>query len=124
MSFSDVEAVLSISSLIDGNNDQPTISIPRLTQAEVMRNQTDVERGQNFSAVVRVLSWAFPNTWSQDVGHQIQTWENCERCLPHVRHLVEQHKRYGIKPERKREYGEPLLQCGWCDTPIKLSRFM
>ncbi|KAH8719327.1 hypothetical protein GQ44DRAFT_742021 [Phaeosphaeriaceae sp. PMI808] len=45
--------------------------------------------------IVHILSWAFPDTWSEDVGHQFQSWANCEKCFPHV-NLVAQRKRHNM----------------------------
>jgi hypothetical protein len=74
---------------------------------------TNLERTRYFGAVVRILSWGFPNTWSEDVGHQFHFWKKCEECLPHVHHLVEQRNRYSIEPNDQQEYGELLLRCSW-----------
>ncbi len=78
-----------------------------------MRNEKNLEKSRNFDAVVRILSWGFPDTWSRDVGHQFQAWEKCEKCLPHVHHLIVQRKRYQIETTNQQVYGELLLQCSW-----------
>ena len=78
-----------------------------------MRNQTDKETRQYFDTAVRILSWGFPDTWSEDVGHQFQSWTKCEKCLPHVHHLVGQRKLRGIVSDDPQRYAELLLRCSW-----------
>lgn len=113
ISLGDAEEVLLKSGLIDKSADSSVLSIHRLIQAVVMRNQTDPEKSQNFEAVVCTLSWGFPNTWSEDVGHQFRAWEKCEKCLPHVHHLVGQRNHYQITLDNPQRYGELLLRCSW-----------
>jgi hypothetical protein len=105
------------SGLIDKSAENAILSIHRLIQAVVMRDQADGEKSQNFDAVVRILSWGFPDTWSEDVGHQFKAWEKCEQCLPHVNHLVGQRNHYQIALDNPQRYGELLLRCSWYRKP-------
>jgi hypothetical protein len=112
-SIGDAEETLLKSALIDKSGDTGVISIHRLIQAAVIRNQTADDRQKFFDAAVNILSWGFPDTWSEDVGHQFQAWAKCEKCLPHVHYLVDQHERYKIKSSGPQRYAELLLRCSW-----------
>jgi hypothetical protein len=113
ISIGDAEELLLKSGLIDKTAENAILSIHRLIQAAVLRNQSDVEKSRNIDMVVRILSWGFPDTWSEDVGHQFQAWKRCEQCLPHVNHLVGQRNKYQIALDNPQRYGELLLRCSW-----------
>jgi hypothetical protein len=112
-SLGDAEEVVLQAALIDKSNEDAVLSIHRLIQAAVMRRFAEQDKSKYFDVVVRILSWGFPDTWSQDVGHQFQAWTKCEKCLPHVDHLVKQAKRYKIRSQNAQLYGELLLRCSW-----------
>lgn len=78
-----------------------------------MRRLSEGAQSNHFDIVVRILSWGFPDTWSEDIGHQFQSWTKCEKCLQHVDYLVKQAKRYKIRPQNVQLYGELLLRCSW-----------
>jgi hypothetical protein len=109
----DAEEILLRTGLVDKNAGDAVLSIHRLIQAAIFRKQTLDVREKVFDIVVHVLSWAFPDTWSEDVGHQFQSWANCEKCLPHVNHLVAQRDKHSIGLAHAQKYGELLLRCSW-----------
>ena len=109
----DAEEELLQVALISKNSDTGILSVHRLMQAAVMRRLSDEERRDYFAAVVQILSWGFPDTWSKDVGHQHQSWETSEKCLPHVLHLAKQKENYGIVPSDADDFAQLLLRCGW-----------
>ncbi|KAF2177994.1 TPR-like protein [Zopfia rhizophila CBS 207.26] len=113
MDLGDAEAVLLRTGLVDKNAGDAVLSIHRLIQEAILRNQSPDIQKKNFHIVVRILSWAFPDTWSEDVGHQFRSWANCEKCLPHVNHLVAQRERHKIGLACPQGYGELLLRCSW-----------
>lgn len=99
--------------LIDKAIDQSTLSIHRLVQSAVFHRLADSERSRYFDTVVQLLSWGFPDTWSEDVGHQINAWERCEKRVPHIYHLAKLVKRHSIRPSHGQKYAELLLRFSW-----------
>src|SRR6266446_391840 len=112
-SLGDAEEVLLQAALIDKSIEDAILSIHRLIQAAVIRRLNKEDQSNYFDVVVRILSWGFPDTWSEDIGHQFQFWKKCEICLPHVDHLVKQAKRHRIRSRNVQLYGELLLRCSW-----------
>ena len=112
-SIGDAEEILLKAGLVDKNPETALISVHRLVQAVIVRSQSQEERSQCFDATVQMLSWGFPDTWSEDVGHQFQAWSNCEKCLSHVHHLVALRKRSEVTLNNPQRYGELLLRCSW-----------
>jgi len=110
-SLGDAEEVLLRTGLVDKNAEYAILSVHHLIQAAILRNQSSDIQKKTFSIFVRILSWAFPDTWSEDVGHQFQSWANCEKCLPNVNHLVAQRERHKIGLTYPQGYGELLLRC-------------
>ncbi|RFU25604.1 hypothetical protein B7463_g10737, partial [Scytalidium lignicola] len=113
MDLGDAEEILLKTALIEKSIDNAILSIHRLVQAAVVRGLTEDVRSKYFDIAVRILSWGFPDTWSEDVGHQFQAWTKCEKCLPHVNYLVKQAKKYKISAKDPQLYGELLLRCSW-----------
>ncbi|KAF2017327.1 TPR-like protein [Aaosphaeria arxii CBS 175.79] len=113
MDLGDAEEVLLRTSLVNKDAEDAVLSVHRLIQATILRNQSPDAQEKTFGIVVRILSWGFPDTWSEDIGHQFQSWANCEKCLPHVNHLVAQRERQKIGLACPQEYGELLLRCSW-----------
>ena len=109
----DVIKELNQNSLIEKSLENNNLSIHRLIQAVVINNQTVEERTKYFDLAVSMLSCGFPDTWSEDKGHQIETWSGCESCLPHVQHLISQREAIGINARDVQKYGELLLRCSW-----------
>ena len=89
------EALLEVT-LINKSSDTGQLSVHRLIQAAVIRRLSAQDRTNYLDAVIRILCWGFPDTWTEDVGHQHQSWENCEMCLPHVDHIIKQKIKYQI----------------------------
>ncbi|KAJ9137354.1 TPR-like protein [Coniochaeta hoffmannii] len=113
MDLGDAEEALLQAGLIDKDPETAILSIHRLIQAAVIRQQNREEKEAMLQSVVGLLSWGFPDTWSKDVGHQIGAWTKCEKCLPHVLHLLEQRDRAKLPLEDPQRYGELLLRCSW-----------
>ena len=106
------EALLQVT-LINKNMDTGVLSIHRLVQAAVTRRLSGEERSKCLTAVVDILTWGFPDTWSKDVGHQHQSWDTSEKCLPHVLHLVKQKEQYRLVPVDPDLFAQLLLRCCW-----------
>ncbi|CAN9293011.1 unnamed protein product [Alternaria alternata] len=89
MDLGDAEEVLLRTSLVNKNAEDAVLSIHRLIQATVLRNQSPDVQKKTFDIVVRILSWGFPDTWMAQ---------------------QEKHKMGLACPQ---EYGELLLRCSW-----------
>ncbi|KAI9658288.1 MAG: hypothetical protein M1821_002421 [Bathelium mastoideum] len=113
MDFGDAQEALLQAALVDKSSENAMLSMHRLIQAAVIRRLTRESQAKYFDIAVSFLSWGFPDTWSADIGHQHQAWIKCEKCLPHVHHLVKQAERFQIGPLNKQGYGELLLRCSW-----------
>lgn len=113
MDLLDAEEALLQVALINKNSDTGVLSVHRLVQAAVMRRLSGEERSKCFGAVIGILTWGFPDTWSKDVGHQHQSWETSEKCLPHVLHLVEQKEQHRLAPIDADIFAQLLLRCCW-----------
>ncbi|GAP84174.1 putative NB-ARC and TPR domain protein [Rosellinia necatrix] len=113
MDLGDAEEALLKVALINKTIDRPTISIHRLVQSAALHRLADSDRSRYFNAIVKLLSWGFPDTWSKDVGHQISAWEKCEKCLPHIDHLAKLAKRHSIRSSHGQRYAELLLRSSW-----------
>lgn len=100
-------------SLIEKNLQNGDISIHCLLQAVVVNNLNNEEQTKLFSVAVSILSYGFPDTWSEDIGHQYRAWPECEECLPHVHHLISLREKFHIEVWNTQRYGELLLRCGW-----------
>ncbi|KAL8781443.1 MAG: hypothetical protein Q9213_005995 [Squamulea squamosa] len=109
----DAEEVLLQNALIDKTSETGFLSIHRLVQAAVIRRLSSGEKVTCFDAVVRLLCWGFSDTFSEDVGHQHQSWENSEKCLPHIDHVIKIKEEYRIKPPDPQYYAQVLLRCSW-----------
>lgn len=113
MDLLDAEEELLQVALINKNNESGLLSIHRLVQAAVMRRLSGDERSSYFDTTVKILTWGFPDTWSQDVGNQHQSWKVSEKCLPHVLHLVKQKVQHRLNPADANLYAQLLLRCCW-----------
>ena len=113
MDLLDAEEVLLQAALIDKASDTGCLSVHRLIQAAVMRSMPNKERTQYFDNVVTLLCWGFPDTFSEDVGHQHQSWERSEKCLPHLGHIIERKKEFDIHPKDSQFFAQALLRCSW-----------
>ncbi|KAG9233173.1 hypothetical protein BJ875DRAFT_505544 [Amylocarpus encephaloides] len=97
LSLGDAEESLFHVALSDQNTEHAVISVHRFIHASAMRRLSEQERNHYFDIIVRMLSWGFPDTWSEDVGHQFQAWRRSDKCLHHINHLINQAKRYRIR---------------------------
>ncbi|KAI9725809.1 MAG: hypothetical protein M1828_002438 [Chrysothrix sp. TS-e1954] len=113
MDLGDAEEALLRTALIEKDQESGVLSIHRLVQAAVMRRLSIPERTERFDTVTRLLTWGFPDRWSQDDGHQRKTWSRCERCLPHVLRLAHNVTEYKIQTSDSQAYAELLLRCCW-----------
>ncbi|OAX82520.1 hypothetical protein ACJ72_03130 [Emergomyces africanus] len=109
----DAEQPLLQAALIEKNDIKNHISIHRLIQTAILRKMTSEERARILTITVTILSWGFPDTFSADVGHQVSSWDRCDKCLPHIDHLVRQVKFYSLEPRDKQAYAELILRCSW-----------
>ena len=113
MDLLDAEEELLQGTLINKNSDAGFLSVHRLLQAAIMRKLSTEVRVGYFDAVVGFLCWGFPDTFSKDIGHQHQSWEICEKCLPHVDHVVTVQERYSIVSSDMEAFSQLLLRCCW-----------
>lgn len=84
----DAEQPLLQAALINKTMEQPVVTVHRLIQSAALRRLPAPDRPRYFDVVIQLLSWGFPDTWSKDVGHQINAWKKCEKCLPHIDHIA------------------------------------
>ncbi|KAL9628348.1 MAG: hypothetical protein Q9164_007310 [Protoblastenia rupestris] len=89
------------------------LSVNRLLQAAVMRKLSPQAKAGYFDAVINLLCWGFPDTFSKDIGHQHQSWEKCEMCLRHVDHIVKLQAEYNIVSSNTGSFAQLLLRCCW-----------
>ncbi|KAI0007592.1 hypothetical protein F4779DRAFT_642943 [Xylariaceae sp. FL0662B] len=113
MDLGDAEQGLLQAALISKQFDRSILSIHRLVQSAAIRRLPEVDRLAYFDAAVELLSWGFPDTWSKDIGHQVNAWTKCEKCLPHIDHIAKMARRHTIKSNHIQRYAELLLRCSW-----------
>ena len=109
----DAEEALLKAALINKAGDTGFVSIHRLIQAAVIRRLSSEERATTFHTVLKLLCWGFPDTFSEDVGHQHQSWDNSEKCLLHIDQMIKKKADYKISPPDPQYYAEVLLRCCW-----------
>ena len=78
-----------------------------------MNKLSALERMQLLDYVVRLLIKGFPNTWQSDVGHQFSAWKVCEICLPHVKFLVKQVRKWKLQLKEPQTFADLSLRCCW-----------
>lgn len=71
------------------------------------------EREKIFSLAVDILSASFPDTYSADVGHQVASWNYCEKSLPHMESIVKQSEHFRVFENGSQAFAELLLRCSW-----------
>ncbi|KAI1215007.1 uncharacterized protein F4807DRAFT_466343 [Annulohypoxylon truncatum] len=113
MDLGDAEQPLLQAALINKTMEKPVITVHRLIQSAAIRRLSSPDRPRYFDVVTQLLSWGFPDTWSKDIGHQINAWQKCEKCLPHIDHLAKLSKKHNIQPSNAQQYAELLLRCSW-----------
>ncbi|KAI1147262.1 P-loop containing nucleoside triphosphate hydrolase protein [Nemania diffusa] len=110
------EELLQIA-LINRVRESGDLIIHRLIQSTARKRLKEADNSKYFSCVVDILCWGFPDHSKLDIGHQISTWGRCEKCLPHVRHLVELVKANskGIThmTDDQPKYADLLIRCSW-----------
>lgn len=102
--------------LINRSGDPAILTVHRLVQSAARKRPGKEDLAKYFDAVVHMLCWGFPDHSSVDIGHQIASWTRCEKCLPHVNHLVDIETRYyvnSVSSGNQQKYADLLLRCGW-----------
>ncbi|KAL3494998.1 hypothetical protein BJX62DRAFT_196648 [Aspergillus germanicus] len=112
MDFLDAQEELLHGALIDKSAETGVLSMHRLIQRAVIRRMKIERRQEICLLVVDILSANFPDTYSNDVGHQVASWIDCERSLPHIESLVQQSEHFKIFVTSQ-PFAELLLRCSW-----------
>ncbi|KAK5630391.1 hypothetical protein RRF57_006106 [Xylaria bambusicola] len=89
MEFGDAAEELLQIALVNRTRESADFTIHRLVQSTARNRLKELDSSRCFDAVVHMLCWGFPDHSKIDIGHQIASWTRCEKCLPHVRQLVE-----------------------------------
>ncbi|KID91916.1 tpr repeat-containing protein [Metarhizium guizhouense ARSEF 977] len=113
MDVGDASEELLRAALINRAGVSPTLSIHSLVQSAARTRLIETQTAEYFDAAVHLLRWGFPDHSSTDIGHQIAAWGRCEKCLPHVYHLVQLAKHEGKNPGDRQQYANLLLRCSW-----------
>ncbi|KAJ8131983.1 hypothetical protein O1611_g1641 [Lasiodiplodia mahajangana] len=117
MDLGDAAEELLQVALINRVRESADFTVHRLIQSTTRKRLEEPETNKYFGSVVSMLCWGFPDHSKHDIGHQVSTWGRCEKCLPHVRHLVEIVKRYprGVAhiTSDQTEYADLLIRCSW-----------
>ena len=99
--------------LIDKSKDGGMMSMHRLIQTAVIRRMSRAEQQEALSVIVQMLLVNFPDTYSADVGHQVASWDSCEKSLPHLQSIIRQNEAHGIFSKDNQAFAELLLRCSW-----------
>ena len=99
--------------LIDKSTETGVLSMHRLIQRAVLRRLSIERREKICLLVVNILLANFPDTYSNDVGHQVASWIECERSLPHIESLVQQSEHFKVLVSASQSFAELLLRCSW-----------
>ena len=113
MDFLDAAEELLRSALIERSPEDETLSVHRLVQSTVIDIIPRERRPYYLDTAISIPSNGFPSTWNTVTSHQFTAWEKCELCLPHVKYLMAQSKRYSIQPSDLNAYSELLLRVCW-----------
>lgn len=89
------------------------LTIHRLVQSAARKRLSKPEGVKIFDAVVHMLCWGFPDHSKVDIGHQVAAWARCEKCLPHVNHLVGLSELQKKTAGNQQKYADLLLRCSW-----------
>lgn len=84
-----------------------------LIQRAIIRRMTPEEQKWTLSYVVALLSVNFPDTFTEDVGHQIMSWPYSERSLPHIESILSQIKRFKTIVCDDQGLADLLLRVSW-----------
>ncbi|KAI0457895.1 hypothetical protein F5B21DRAFT_520394 [Xylaria acuta] len=71
MDLGDAETPLLQAALINKAFSEPILSLHRLVQHAAIRRLPDSDRPKYFDAIVHLLSWGFPDTWSKDASSSL-----------------------------------------------------
>ena len=112
LSFLDAKEDLLKAALIE-RFDDATLSVHRLVQAAIMNQLSSSDRTHFADYVIKLLIQGFPNTWESDVGHQFSAWKACEMCLPHVKFLVKQIRKWKLHLKDPQAFADLGLRCCW-----------
>jgi hypothetical protein len=112
-SLGDASEELMRSALVQRAAHSSDLSVHRLVQSAARKRLDKTKSAKAFDAAVHMLCWGFPDHSNVDIGHQVSTWPRCEKCLPHVGHLVELAKSSGAAPGDRQKYADLLLRCSW-----------
>ena len=93
--------------------DDAKISVHRLVQSAIMNQLSAEDRIRMTDYVMRLLVKKFPNTWESDMGHQHTAWKACEMCLPYVKFLVKQVRKWKLKLKDSQTFADLGLRCCW-----------
>ena len=99
--------------LINRTGETAILTVHRLVQSAARRRLSEHDSMKLFDAAVHILCWGFPDHSKVDIGHQVSAWMRCEKCLPHVHHLVELSDNVVNKAGDKQKYADLLLRCSW-----------
>jgi len=112
-SFGDASEELLRAALVDRSGDTAILTVHRLVQSAARKRLSESASVNMFDAVVRMLSWGFPDHSKVDIGHQVSSWTRCEKCLPHINNLVDLCEKSNLKAGDRQKYADLLLRCGW-----------
>ncbi|GAW18075.1 hypothetical protein ANO14919_075460 [Xylariales sp. No.14919] len=117
MDLGDAEEELLQVALVNRVRESADFTIHRLIQSTTRKRLGELESRRYFDSVVHMLCWGFPDHSKVDIGHQISAWGRCEKCIPHIRHLVQLAKRdaRGLAHVTNNEskYADLLIRCSW-----------
>ncbi|TGJ79179.1 hypothetical protein E0Z10_g9594 [Xylaria hypoxylon] len=117
MDLGDAAEELLQVALVNRVRESSDFTIHRLIQSTARKRLDELYGRKYFDSVVHMLCWGFPDHSNVDIGHQISAWGRCEKCIPHVRRLVELAKRHpkGVAyvTNDQPKYAELLIRCSW-----------
>ncbi len=84
-----------------------SLSIHRLVQAVLRDDMDQAARRLWAERAIRAVNRAFPTGVDLQSGYEPQSWEKCQRCLPHAQVCMAYSKDYGLLfPEAARLFNE------------------
>lgn len=98
-----------LNTAIDGES----FSILHVLPQTAVQLLSEDDRTRYQHVVIQLLTWGFPDRWTQDQTCQAASWPLCQRCLSHVLRLVEISAEYNIKVSNQTLYGELMLRTAW-----------
>lgn len=107
------EEFLLQKSLVEKSAENGTIRMHKPVQKVVLRRMTIEERQEILSVLIDTLILSLPDTYSSDVGHQVASWAQSERSVPHIENIIKQNEDFGIFRENNQSFAELLLRYCW-----------